>query len=238
LPPRGVTCPVCRKGWSIKNCHDTVVTHSHEVFPLADFVGMTLGDMKASYSMKTDADYRMQSDILIRNDRFIDLSPKYPEPKHDWEQGVVKNERGWVSAKEGIDDNYVIHSGDEGFFNVWIYQHSACHRVSRAFTEEAFFRDVFTQAGFALYVLHHLPNGYSSESARPWFRVETEIGVFTLGWRKRVISINWAEVPHGDKNIMALFETEDVTKDPVSIHAWSKEKAVEYLSKIREALSV
>lgn len=239
LPSGGVTCPICKKGWSIHNCHDTVVKHNHETFSLAEFVGKTLGDVKASYSARTDAHYMMQSDCLIRNDRFIDLSAKYPDTQNDWEKSIKKNERGWVSENEGIDDAYVIQEGDEGFFNMSKYFHSKCRHLDLASTTETSFREIFAKAGFMFSVMHHLPNGYTHDSSGPpWFTVETEVGSITLGWRKSVIIIDWSETPHAGKDILQLFAAEDVTKDKTYIHAWSKEKAVEYLSKIREALSV
>lgn len=238
LPTDGVTCPICKQGWDIGNCHEVVTSHNTEVFPLADFVGRTLGEVRAAYSARTDAHYFMQSDCLIRNDRFIDLSPKYPNPASDWEKKVVKNERGWISAKDGADDDYVIQVGDEGYFNVWKYYHPSCNRLNIATTEEAYFRDVFAQAGFMFSVMHHLPNGYSPRvEGAPWFRVETEIGPITIGWRKRVISIDWSETTHTGKDILSLFQAESVTKEKTYIHAEGREKAIEYLSKLRVELA-
>lgn len=238
LPFGNIICSVCKKGWTIHNCHDTVVVHKTEVFPLADFEGKTLRDVKTAYRKRKDAHYQMQDDILVRNDRFIDLSPKYPGETEEWKQRLVKNERGWVSTRDGINDDYVIQTGDEGFFNVWTYYHHSCNRLNLAFTEETYFRDVFAKAGFNVAVLHHLPNGYCPcDKCAPWFKVETEVGPITLGWRKRVINIDWSKTPHKGKNIPALFSDEDVTKDNTSIHAWGQDKAIEYLSKIRVALS-
>ena len=41
-----------------------------------------------------------------------------------------------------------------------------------------------------------LPNGYCSRSCcsqKPWYKVLTEIGWLTIGWRKRVMNIDWTE---------------------------------------------
>lgn len=239
LPTDGVTCPICKKGWAIHNCHEVVVSRNTEVLSLADFEGRTLRDVKAVYSVRTNAHYFMQSDCTIRNDRLIDLSSKYPNPAHDWEKRIVKNERGWISAKDGADDGYVIQTGDEGYFNVWKYYHPSCSRLNLASTEETYFRDVFAQAGFMFSVMHHLPNGYSPrEAGAPWFRVETEIGQITIGWRNSVISIDWSETSYDGKYILLLFQEESVTKEKTYIHANSKEKAIEYLAKLLGALSV
>lgn len=238
LPYDGVICPVCEKGWTIQNCHDTVPVHKTEVYPLADFIGKTLSDVKEHLAKKTDALYRMQDDIMIRNDRFIDLSPKYPNPKADWEKGIVKNEQGWVSARDGIDDGYIIKGGDEGYFNVWTYYHGECNRLHLARREEMKFREIFESAGYRYVILHQIPNKYCPcRVCAPWFRVDTELGTFEIGWRKRVININWSNVSSDGRNLISLFRKEDVTKGSDYIHAWSWEKAQEYLSKIREALT-
>jgi len=246
LPHNGVTCPVCRKGWTIHNCHDTVVRHKTETLSLADFVGGILGDVKARFAERTDANYRMQNDILIRNDRFIDTSPKYPGSKEKWEQVIVKNERGWISERDGINDYYVIQEGDEGHFNIWTYYHGKCNDLNIAFKETERFQDIFEKSGFRYCVFNQIPNKYCScKRCSPWFKVETEFGTITIGWRKRVINIDWSsmeetlrkcgELPK--QSIASLFNGENVTKGATSIHAWGWKKAEEYLTKIYKTLS-
>ena len=65
----------------------------------------------------------------------------------------------------------------------------------------------------------------------PWMSVTTHRGIIVLGWRKNVISINWDQ---SDVEALAetLFPQEDVTKHNRLIHAWTYEKATEYISKI------
>jgi len=79
-----------------------------------------------------------------------------------------------------------------------------------------------------------LPNGYCSQPCcvlKPWLKVATHKGTIVIGWRKRVINIDWSE-----SNIAGsandLFPAEDVTKDGKLIHAWGYEKAKEYLAKL------
>lgn len=127
IPDENVLCPYCQKSWEAGNCHDTVPIRSTEVYPLDEFVGKTLGEVRATYAVKTDGTYFMQTDILVRNDKNIDLSPKYPDSEKEWERGVVVNEHGWLSERDGVTDEYVIQEGDEGFFNVWKYFHGNCH---------------------------------------------------------------------------------------------------------------
>ena len=85
-----------------------------------------------------------------------------------------------------------------------------------------------------LYV-EELPNGYGPMHPYwqhfPWYQVTTEKGRIKIGWRKRVISIEWEEATNYEYAI-ALFPTEDVTKDKRTIHAWSYEKAKEYVAAI------
>lgn len=85
----------------------------------------------------------------------------------------------------------------------------------------------------AVYV-KEIPNGYDpNRLMNPWFSVTTPKGVIKIGWRKRVINIDWNEsdiqVIGGD-----LFggEMANTTVCAKSIHAWSYEKAQEYISRL------
>lgn len=82
--------------------------------------------------------------------------------------------------------------------------------------------------------VEEIPNGYCSDWCcrhLPWFKVTTEVGRFEIGWRKRVIHINWTETV-GTKTAEELFPEEGTTKEGKMIHAWSLEKAGEYISTI------
>lgn len=59
----------------------------------------------------------------------------------------------------------------------------------------------------------------------PWWLVRTKAGLVEIGWRKRVISINWFDTP-----IRKEVTTDSVTKGETDVHAWSEAKAVEYLT--------
>lgn len=80
--------------------------------------------------------------------------------------------------------------------------------------------------------VREIPNGYCNQwccKDRPWFEVYTAIGPITIGWRKRVLSIDWSatSVIHSTEDI---FPKEDVTKGHRLIHAWGYDKAREYIS--------
>lgn len=81
-----------------------------------------------------------------------------------------------------------------------------------------------------------IPNGYCHQACcehRPWFVVTTKIGRIKIGWRKRVINIDWSETlaPKAEE----LFAAETSTKGDKMIHAWGYEKAKEYIATITES---
>jgi hypothetical protein len=65
----------------------------------------------------------------------------------------------------------------------------------------------------------------------PWWLVKTPAGMIEIGWRKRVISIDWT-----DTNVRTTITSDDVTKSTTMVHAWSIEKALEYLKALRAAM--
>lgn len=83
-------------------------------------------------------------------------------------------------------------------------------------------------------LIEPVPNGYCSLACcehLPWFKVTGRVGTIIIGWRKRVIQINWAQ-SLVQTPAEQLFPDEDVTKIGCLIHAWSYKKAKEYLAKI------
>ncbi len=77
--------------------------------------------------------------------------------------------------------------------------------------------------------VEEIPNGYSENmSYFPWFQVTTKAGRIIIGWRKRVINIDWTGSII-EKTAQDLFHDEQVTKVGKSIHADNYEKAKEYI---------
>lgn len=80
--------------------------------------------------------------------------------------------------------------------------------------------------------VQRIPNEYwAGDVHNPWLIVTTPVGHIKLGWRKRVINIDWSSTIIEAK-AEDLFPDEDVTKYDKSIHAWGYEKAQEYINKL------
>jgi hypothetical protein len=86
--------------------------------------------------------------------------------------------------------------------------------------------------------IHKTPNRYWPDHANyddmrekyPWWVVHVKGGgVITIGWRKRVICIDWSMT-----NRRGIITEDDVTKDDTQVHAWTMVKALEYLRKWNE----
>lgn len=233
IPTAKLRCKRCGEGWNMGNIEDTVVWEDTQVTPLTGFVGKTLGNFKKHLKGLTDGIYSMQSETLIRNDAYIDLSPRYPGSEDKWEKGLVKNERGWVGEREGITNEHVIQKGDEAFVYQWTYYHHKCNRAENKEISKKRFLEVFEKAGFKGAKLRAIKNQYCGcDHCAPWWVAKTDAGQITIGWRKRVININYDKTLAGDRN---LFLKEQVTHDVGMVHAYGWDKAIEYLTRIHQA---
>jgi len=213
IPSAHLVCPICKEPWAVSNCHDTVVEHKTEVIDLEGFggTGVTLGMMKELWNSNKDAIWRVQPDCSIRNDRYIRDT----------------NKTGWIAP----EDDYQIHSGDEAMVNIWTYRHLKCHRQHQAKTEQEYFEKIFAEAGYKKAILTPIANQYCQcDHCAPWYKVDADGTFFTIGWRKRVISIQSA-----DTRIIfdKIFPSEETTKSAHEIHAWGREKCIEYLKTLK-----
>jgi hypothetical protein len=135
---------------------------------------------------------------------------------------------GWTIAD--CHDVEFIHSDKS-----WL--HSRCFRRERARKQRSEFEQMFATAGFPKVNLVATRNEYwpRSEMGDPWYLAQVGEGaVLKIGWRKRVIHIDWSAT---QKDLSLLFEGEDVTKSRSYIHAWGYEKAAAYLAKLVPALA-
>lgn len=231
IPQDHLFCPECYQGWTLQNCHDTVVRHESKVISLNNHAGKTLLEIKEEWNKLIDAIWVLQPDCSIRNDRYIDhtiVAKSKAGSHYDRE----KNPKGWIAP----NDDYMIQPGDEAMVNIWTYRHYSCHRKSQLESEKVYFQEIFTKAGYKHITLTETQNEYCNcERCAPWFNVTADGVQFLIGWRKREINI---ESTNTRIDFANLFYVEDVTKGENFIHAWSKQKCIEYLQTIRNVVTV
>jgi len=140
-------------------------------------------------------------------------------------------------------------------------RHKACARLARHRRSYEAFDAIAQAAGFVRPVLVPVANGYDKSSGEPWFELRTRRGNIVIGWRKRVIQLDWSDVlsreldrltcgirdwsnrqrvkesTHARLDADRLFASENVTKGGSLIHAWGPEKATEYLKKLRSTMT-
>ena len=97
---------------------------------------------------------------------------------------------------------------------------------------------IFLLAGIEIKSFHQLPNGYCGDNCcrhRPWMLAETKYGLIKIGWRKRVINIDWtgAKDPVHGKDVLEKGD-ESVTNWETGVHAWGYSKAIDCLSKFAQ----
>lgn len=113
-------------------------------------------------------------------------------------------------------------------------------RRNTLFTDEQYLRrlEIEKQEIVSLFpcpiYVKDIPNGYSKDMMNPWFIIVTHKGPIVIGWRKRVLSIDWSQsdIKEGAEE---LFPNEDVTKYEQLIHAWGYDKAKDYISKLLQS---
>lgn len=99
---------------------------------------------------------------------------------------------------------------------------------------------LFLLAGFDVDNVYKIENQYWPEDERydtirknsPWYLVKVKQGIIKIGWRKRVLSINWADT----KISVHEITKDDVTKETTLVHAWTYPKALEYLINLKIAI--
>jgi hypothetical protein len=141
-------------------------------------------------------------------------------------EGVVCDRcaSGW--SVRSLSSYYSPRKGDG-----YLHRHKGCHRLAIIDDEREYMIGLLDEAEIPYSGMTMIPSGYHSDDLffGPWFVVQLSEakGEITIGWRKRVINIDWskASLPDGD----TLFADEDVTKGPTMIHAWGKDHAIRYL---------
>ena len=120
--------------------------------------------------------------------------------------------------------------------------HKDCLKIHNNEKQLKEFQDVFKNVyNLSELKFNAIPNEYCScEKCASWFIVSTPDGDIKIGWRKRVINIEWLE---NYKVFKETFDSEDVTRgfgkygdNSRSIHAWNIDKAKEYLIRAKDSV--
>ncbi len=229
IPGHGEVCPVCGLQWQLSTIHGATMKHEHKIMSLDGFVGMSLTSVATLLTTPGESFFLQPGRSLFNQ--------KYRSASND--RGLLKNDT-WCA------EHHVVEEGDSALFNSYSFLHHHCNQQRETASAEKFFRSVFADADFKEVTLKAIPNEYlGADATVPWYLVETEVGLIKIGWRKRVTYVGWGEdgedmrnqnqLGGWDVNLLRLFRKEEVTKGSGFIHAWSREKVVEYLSKIRNA---
>lgn len=108
-------------------------------------------------------------------------------------------------------------------------------KARRLFTEEEA-TALFLAADIQVKRAHELMNRYwplhphYDDIRSSWWLMETNMGNIVIGWRKRVLNIDWEST-----EVRAIVTDDNVTKTDKMVHAWSKVSAVAYLESLRRA---
>ncbi len=137
----------------------------------------------------------------------------------------VRNNIGWSAS------NY-LKKLQEQISMAWAKENEADKRNAHV----AELTGLFELAGFDVIYVETVDSEYCKESCCykfPWVIVTTKKGRIKLGWRKRVMNLDWSD---SDLDIDGeeLFKGEKTTTGTNYIHCWGEEKAVEYLKKLDE----
>ncbi|MDE2022221.1 MAG: hypothetical protein KGI71_04925 [Patescibacteria group bacterium] len=104
--------------------------------------------------------------------------------------------------------------------------------MRRRSKEEA--ESIMRLAGFTILHVWELTNGYWPDAPEyddvrtPWWLFLTDVGPIQIGWRKRVLHIEWSACA-----FRGVVTEDNVTKEDTYVHAYAVEKAVEYLREMR-----
>lgn len=113
--------------------------------------------------------------------------------------------------------------------------HRECARVESHCDTLEYFEKIVQEAGVGKHYLTPTMNRYwNDKNVDPWVVVHTAFGRIEIGWRKRVIQIDWADTK---KNLGELFSKEGVTFAEEFVHAWGRDQAVKFLNRAWMAIS-
>ena len=152
-------------------------------------------------------------------------------------EGITCRCCGKTLTIEDIKKNPIVRRDDDKLY------HESCWKKYRKLKEI----DKFTSQMISPlykdsdYVYELIPNRYWYDCDYiPWFLFHTIDGDIIMGWRKRVISIEW-QANYKPFDFNELFKDENVTKwvegGRRGIHAWSIEDAFRYLNTVLQTVN-
>lgn len=213
LPPDYVKCSICEIPWAISNAYDCISKHNTEVIDASPFIGAKLSN-------------------ITKIPKYIDVTPH--RVSHD-----TVRPKTLSKGSELVDKDYIIKDGDSIFVSVCNYKHTECDQLNiiqyglKNITETIINTDILDSYFIGDYNLIMIKNQYHSAYKEPWYRLQfktyTGEHEILIGWRKSVIHIGWEK---SGKDLLHLFDSENVTKGKYMIHAHGYEKATVYLKKI------
>lgn len=100
---------------------------------------------------------------------------------------------------------------------------------------------IFLLADIEILNIWEIKNQYCGEECckhKPWWLVQTKYGMITIGWRKRVISIEWKFINALQLNGKEVQPKEDswVTSWENGVHAYGYAKTVEYMTNFKDKI--
>jgi hypothetical protein len=125
-----------------------------------------------------------------------------------------------------FDKDCVLKKGDDATVSRWAFHHPECLRMKVTMREQQKFDECLAKAGFTCRLFTPVANEYwGYPDTALWFKVQTEFIQLKIGWRKRVVNVNY---PEG----IGCVTDDSVTKGPCGFHAWSYDKLTEYLTEV------
>lgn len=236
IPTSDLVCPCCNQRWDIYNFTDYTIDRSSETVPLSHYIGRTLAEAQTLIEQRTNARY-ISSEYPLRNDKYIDLTPeeKYPTLKKNEFGHLRRISRNTTTGETHGDidpKTHIIEKGDEAEFQTLTFKHQGCNKAELERQTYADFSKAFHDAGMTISATQQVPNEYGSTSYRgPWYIITTQFGPFKVGWRKRVIELNWTAA---GEDYLGLFNDVKDTKDHTGLHAYSYQDLMKYLTRISE----
>lgn len=220
LPPADVVCTECLHPWELANISDVFSTGRTEAMSLAAWVGRPLQECVAELC-DTRAEVRVvrTDSAFLRNDRYIDRTPT--------QHGLEKNPRGWVGADVIDYKTYRVQDGDDLSVTRQQFYHKACHDMHVSHVVRTEFTAALERSTRATYGMVKIPNQYGSfDFNGPWFLVDTDLGLFRMGWRRHVIEVS--RMPQPNESSAISLEVRDM------LHVDNYEALTAYLSNLTE----